>query len=129
MSVGISEIDDDHKIFINLLNRFNQSIVDRMSISEIKNNLQDILSFIEQHSIREEALLKQHGYPDEPDHALVHQLLKDTLHQIMQSVRHTSVDYLWIDAGLKVKQEKIKHLVNEDMKYINYFKNQKNKLV
>jgi len=122
MSVGISEIDNDHKTLINLINNFNQSVVDSMAITLIKDNLQNIIRFIEQHCVREEAILEQHGYPDVADHAYKHQQLEETLHKIIQGVGDYSVDYGWIDAGLKVKQEKIKHFLNEDMNYMKYLR-------
>ncbi len=40
--MGISEVDEDRKRFISLINEFNQSIVDRVGMSEIKLRLQPV---------------------------------------------------------------------------------------
>ena len=68
LSVGIPEINEDHKRFISLVNEFNRSIVDRMDLSEIKKRLQAILDDAVQHFAHEERLFKQWNYPDVDDH-------------------------------------------------------------
>jgi hemerythrin len=51
MSVGIPEIDEDHKHFIFLINELNRSIVDRKDPAEIKKRLQIIVEDAERHFI------------------------------------------------------------------------------
>jgi len=43
MSVGIPEIDADHKRFISLVDELNISITERMKASEIKKRLQHVI--------------------------------------------------------------------------------------
>jgi len=126
MSVGIPEIDDDHKLFITLVNQFNSSVADRMPISETKKCVRDILEFIERHISDEEKHFKAFGYPDLEEHTRTHRLLDDEMKDIMEGVDPGGTDYQWIEAGLKVKQLKIKHLVNEVTKFGEYFRHSQN---
>ncbi len=43
MSVGIPEIDEDHKRFISLIDELNLSITERMKATEIKKRLQHVI--------------------------------------------------------------------------------------
>src|SRR5665811_2336251 len=69
MSVGIPEIDEDHKHFISQIHEFNKSITGRMDPAEIKNRLQLIVDDAKRHFEREERLFKERLYPDTDSHA------------------------------------------------------------
>jgi hemerythrin len=120
MSVGIPEIDEDHKFFITLVNRFNESVADRMDIAEVRQRMQDIVNHTERHFADEEKLLNEFGYPDAADHARIHAQVKDELRQVMGSIPTGGTDYELIEAGLKIKQKIIDHILEEDMKYAEY---------
>lgn len=124
MSVGISEIDEEHKHFIDLVNRFNESVAFRMEMSAVVKAISDILAFVDLHFPNEETLFKEFGYPDADDHAQKHAQLKILLGQINERAKTERADYLLIEAGLKIKDEIVNHLLNEDMKYAEYFREQ-----
>jgi hemerythrin len=120
MSVGIPEVDADHKHFVQLVNDFNQAIVDRMHLAEIKQRLQHILFDARQHFAHEEELFRQWRYPDYEDHAIQHaQILR-----ALQDISDASVSYdmygEWIEAGMQIKDVLIDHIMKEDMKYAGF---------
>ena len=122
MSVGIPEVDEDHKHFVQLVNDFNQSIVDRMNQSEIQKRLQLILTDAREHFAHEEELFREWRYPDYEDHATQHaQILK-----ALQDIREASMSYglysEWIDAGMQIKDVLIDHILKEDMKYAGFYR-------
>jgi len=123
MSVGIPEIDEDHKQFILLINELNRSITDRMDPEEIKKRLQFIVEDAERHFSQEERLFKEWQYPDTDNHARIHAQALKALKAIMESFIPYGHDSGWIDAGLKIKGILINHILTEDMKYAEFYRN------
>ncbi len=122
MSVGIPEIDADHKRFLFLIDELNLAIVDRMALEEIRTRMQNIVDDALRHFAREEELFTQWHYPDAEEHARKHRkVVKD-----LQELQDRFVDYglpsEWITVGLEVKDILINHLLTEDMKYAEYFR-------
>jgi hemerythrin-like metal-binding protein len=120
LSVSIPEIDAEHQNFILLVNKLNEAIVGRKDVEQIKYCMQSILIDAAKHFAHEEALFKQWGYPDAEEHVKKHVQVVNAMNDIMGHFERGGVDYEWIDAGLKVKEALIKHLLNEDMKYRDY---------
>ena len=120
LSVCIPEIDAEHQNFILLVNDLNAAIIGRMDVEEIKYRMQSILSDATKHFAREEELFKQWGYPDAEEHAKKHAEVVLAMNEIMSHFEHGAVDYEWIEAGLKVKEVLIGHMLNEDMKYRDF---------
>jgi hemerythrin-like metal-binding protein len=123
MSVGIPEIDEDHKRFILLINELNRSITDRKEPAEIKERLQFIIDDAEQHFAHEEMLFKEWRYPDIDRHASQHAQALKELKEIKVNFIPYGLDSAWIDAGLKIKGILINHIIKEDMKYAEFYRN------
>jgi hemerythrin-like metal-binding protein len=117
LSTYIPEIDEEHKNFIRLINELNQAITARMSREKIQSSMQAILDDAATHFAHEEKLLKEWEYPGAEQHAKIHVQMMRTLHDITASFASNITDYNLIEAGLKVKQALIEHLLTEDMKY------------
>ncbi|WP_018294135.1 bacteriohemerythrin [Mariprofundus ferrooxydans] len=122
LSVGIDDIDAQHRHFIELINGLNRAILDRMDITEIRRRMQLILDDAAQHFAHEEALFAAWHYPDADEHAKYHRQATTAFMRIMTRLSDNHTESEWIEAGLKVKQLLVAHLVTEDMKYRDYFK-------
>jgi hemerythrin len=120
LSVCIPEIDAEHRQFIRLVNELNEAIGGRMDVQEIKKRMQAVLDDAVKHFAHEEVLFREWGYPEANEHAIKHAQTLQSLNEIMRHFERGGVDYEWIDAGLKVKEALIGHLLNEDMKYRDY---------
>lgn len=123
MSVGIPEIDEDHKRFISLIHELNQSITERMEPAEIKKRLQFIVDDAERHFAQEEKLFKEWRYPATDAHANIHTQLLKALKAIADNFIPYGHDSAWVDAGLRVKSLLINHILIEDMKYADFYQN------
>ncbi len=121
LSVHIPEIDAEHQRFIGLVNDLNEAIVARMDVEVIKRCMQAILDDAAAHFAHEEALFKEWRYPAAEEHAQRHVQITDALHEIMLRFQHGGTEYEWVWAGLEVKQALVAHMVNEDMKYRDYY--------
>lgn len=121
MSVGIPEIDEDHKRFIFLINELNLSITERMKATEIKKRLQDVIEDANQHFEQEEKFFRERQYPNAEGHAISHNIVKNTLKRIQDSFMPYGLDAEWVDAALVIKQILINHILTEDMQYADFF--------
>ena len=122
LSVHIPEIDAEHRQFLRLIYELNEAIIGRMGVAEIKKRMQSLLDDAVKHFAHEERLFREWGYPEADEHAIKHAQALKSLSQIMGYFEGGGVDYEWIDAGLKVKETLIGHMLNEDMKYRDYGK-------
>ncbi|MBI4808251.1 MAG: hemerythrin family protein [Nitrosomonadales bacterium] len=120
LSVGIPEIDVEHQRFIGLVNELNEAIIGRLDLAVIKNRMQSILEDAAAHFAHEEELFREWGYPEASEHAMKHAQITLALHGIMTRFERGGMEYEWIEAGLKVKEALIEHLLAEDMKYRDY---------
>ena len=121
MSVGIPQIDADHKHFIVLINQLNKAIRERMPQEDIRQVLQLIIVDAEQHFAREERYFAEWHYPDVENHTKLHQQALNTLRDIMAASVAYGFDAEWIAAGLKIKQTLIEHILEEDSKYAQFY--------
>jgi hemerythrin len=121
LSVYIPEIDAEHRHFIELINALNEAIAERMSLSEVRRRMQDVLNDAIAHFEHEEILFKEWGYPEAEQHARMHVAAIKIFHDIMSRIQRSEMDYDWVEAGLHVKELLVSHLLNEDMKYRDYW--------
>jgi hemerythrin-like metal-binding protein len=123
MSVGIPEVDEDHKHFIVLINDLNRSIADRMDPAEIQNRMQLIIDDAVLHFAKEEKLFFEWKYPNTASHANIHAQVMTKLQDLKQHFKPYGNDSGWMDAGMQIKHLLIDHIQQEDMKYAEYFQN------
>jgi hemerythrin-like metal-binding protein len=128
LSVGIPEIDVEHKNFIRLVSELNESISSRMDVAEITRRIQAILDDSIAHFEHEEALFKEWGYPDAAEHEKKHDQIILALRNITNRPSNGMTEYEWIDAGLRIKKTLIEHLLVEDMKYRDYCQNKQKQM-
>jgi hemerythrin len=122
LSVGIPEIDADHKRFIFLVNELNQSIAGRMDVDDIKEKLLPIVDDAMQHFAHEERLFKEWKYPDVDDHANKHAWIVKMLQTFIRKVDTRTFPTEWIEIGLAIKQTLTAHILVDDMKYAKFYR-------
>jgi hemerythrin len=122
MSVGIPEIDEDHKRFILLITELNRSIAERMKATEIHKRLQHLIEDTARHFKQEEIFFRDWKYPNADMHAASHTQVLNSLKTIQDSFIPYGLDAEWLDAALIIKNMLISHILAEDMQYANYFK-------
>lgn len=92
LSVGVKEIDADHKILITILNRaidtMNESEKGYIAIAEI---LDKVVAYTKHHFTREEIVMKVCNYPHIDNHKSVHAFLIQELYRKMQSYKQNKL--------------------------------------
>lgn len=120
LSVGVDDVDADHKHLIDLLNELHYLVFaggDRTSVGKV---LEKLVRYTEYHFDREEKLMRVAGYPGLEEHRTRHQDLARRLFEYRKSFedRPESFDseafYDFLSEWLVV------HVLDEDMKYKPY---------
>jgi len=128
MRIGIKDVDDDHMRFFDLINELNLAISKGKHSTEIKECLQLIIDDAERHFIIEEKLIQGWNYPFVEEHSKIHQRVLLELNNIHCEFLPYGNDSQWLDAGVKIKKILVGHILNDDMKYADYFHNADGKI-
>ncbi|XZG71349.1 bacteriohemerythrin [Chitinibacteraceae bacterium HSL-7] len=119
LSVGIQEIDEQHKVLVELLNQLYTAIHERHAREACHDILRQLVEYTRIHFAVEESLMRILGYPDYEPHKAKHEALIDQIHQFEQRVA----------AGEAVSFELLHflrnwltgHIVEGDMRYVDHF--------
>jgi hemerythrin-like metal-binding protein len=125
LSVGVSDIDDEHRRFIARVNELNKAIVDCEGKPRIERLLDLMLMEATHHFWHEEQLLAKWKYPDRAVHAAKHAHLTAQLERVMKEFEQADVSFTWALKGLYIKQLLIDHLLKEDMRFRDFLRKQK----
>ncbi|RDH85701.1 MAG: hypothetical protein DIZ80_01890 [endosymbiont of Galathealinum brachiosum] len=85
-SVGIEDIDNDHKKLLLLLNRSITIANNHLSSNELGGILDELIDYTQYHFKREENIMEENGYPQFDKHRKVHEL-------IVREVQHYKIKY------------------------------------
>jgi hemerythrin len=114
--IGIEELDHEHKLLIDDINRLHKELASHHEKSEIEECLGDIYARMQAHFALEEHIMKEHGYQYFDEHKREHETLLDSYTEYMvQFLNDTGVSSdKSIEDGLKYWV--ITHIVTSDKK-------------
>jgi hemerythrin len=114
--IGIEELDHEHKVLIDDINRLHEELARHDEKSEIEECLGDICARMQAHFALEEHVMKEHGYKYFDEHKREHDELLDSCTEYMvQFLNDTGVSYSSpIEDNLK--HWVINHIVTSDKK-------------
>ena len=78
-SVGVKEIDSQHKKLLAIANRLNDAMKQGLGKDVLAGILTDLVAYTESHFAFEERLMEQHKYPLSPQHKAEHKELVRTV--------------------------------------------------
>ena len=125
LTVGVPEIDEEHRKFIARVNELNQAIVECKDKPAVERLLDLMLMEATHHFWHEQRLLADWKYPDRAVHAAKHAHLTEQFDRLMKEFEQADVSFTWALKGLHIKQLLIDHLLKEDMKYRDFLRTQK----
>lgn len=76
LSVGVEEIDNQHKKLIAILNELHHAKAAGKGDATLKSVLRELVDYTHTHFAYEESLFATHGYPQEAEHVKAHVALK-----------------------------------------------------
>lgn len=119
LSIGIDEIDDDHRRLVNIFNILNHSVTEGAAPDYLEAVLEELVSCTVWHFRHEERLMLMYGYEGIEEHKAEHQELIKTAKELQQKI---------LQAGKLVADEDLEflerwlteHILSTDMKLGSY---------
>jgi hemerythrin len=123
-SVGIEEIDEQHKTLFLLINRLDQAILDRKGSTVCGGILDALVDYTHIHFSQEQTLMRVGCYPDYDAHCELHKDLVDEVEALRQKIA-TGKATISFELMHFLRNWLTKHILGEDMKYGVYFRENK----
>lgn len=86
LSVGVDEIDEDHRKLVTIFNILNHAVADRDSPAYLAAVLEELINCTVWHFSHEERLMLKHGYQEAAEHKAEHQELIATAKDLQQRI-------------------------------------------
>jgi hemerythrin len=120
-SVGISSIDEEHKKFIDIINKIINAKQRTDNLKEITEILNKMNNYVLTHFANEETYMIKCNYPEYEDHRKEHQDFSIKTMAFLDSV--TKGDFqLACEILEHLKNWLVNHIQGTDRKYINCFR-------
>jgi hemerythrin len=119
-SVGVEEIDDQHKYFISLLNNLNNAIVAGKSREELKELFRLVPDYAERHFATEEKYFDEFNYEGAAEHKQKHQEMRDEIKRVESTEGGKEIDF-YGNIVYFLKDWLEEHLAQMDQKYEDCF--------
>jgi len=119
LSIGVDEVDEDHRRLVDLFNIFNRSVAEGDAADYVQAVLEELISLTVWHFRHEERLMLKYGYAGLAEHKAEHQELIESVQELQQK---------YLQGGETVSEEDIQfleqwltaHIYDEDMKLGNF---------
>jgi hemerythrin len=119
LSVGIEEIDDDHRTLVNLFNILNHSVTEGAATDYVEAVLEELINCTVWHFSHEERLMQKYGYKGIEEHKTDHQDLINSVRELQQ--RYLQVGKLEEEEDLVFLERWLtEHILTADMRLGSY---------
>lgn len=122
LSVGVANLDTDHKKLVELLNRVFVAAYAGVEEEVLAGVLAELAAYTKDHFAREEAHLAQRFYPDLPAHKAEHDRLVAELAQISRRAIDERQEGLSADVSEFLRRWLVDHILDRDRAYAEYLK-------
>ena len=119
LSIGIDEIDDDHRRLIEIFNLLNHSVAEGETQEYLEAVLEELINCTIWHFSHEERLMLKYGYSGLTEHKEEHQELIQSVKELQQNILQTgrleaSEDLEFLERWLT------QHILVDDMRLGSY---------
>lgn len=122
-SIGLDEIDNEHKILIGLINKLYKSYGNTSDKRHTRKIIDELLDYTIYHFGTEEEYFYKFDYPDKENHMEQHQIFINKIKDFKENFKQgtdTAIGFDIIDFLMKWF---VNHILKVDVKYVNTFKN------
>jgi hemerythrin-like metal-binding protein len=77
LSIGIPSIDEQHKKLVSLINELHNAMLERKAKDVMGRIFEELIEYTRYHFSLEEEMLREHGHPEEANHANEHRVLAE----------------------------------------------------
>ncbi len=120
LSVGIEEIDEQHKILVGLVNKMHDAIQNRQGNDVVAEILSSLAEYTRIHFAVEESLMRILHYPVYEDHRKTHEALELQLHDLETKMKAGSAS-IGFELMHFLKLWLTKHIMEDDKSYSGFF--------
>ena len=93
LSVGVEEIDDQHKELFNQVNKLLEACESRKNLNEVERDLLTFMNeYVVHHFEDEENLMRRHDYPDYTNHLAAHNQFEKKMEEFSQKFEQASFE-------------------------------------
>ncbi len=114
--IGITELDHEHKVLIDDINRLHGELARHDEKSEIEKCLGDIYARMQAHFALEEHVMKEHRYQFFAEHKREHEKLLDSYTEYMMQILNDTVVSYSSPIEDALKDWVMNHIINSDKK-------------
>lgn len=119
-SVGIPEIDADHRILFDLAGQIIEAATGEEAAVVTGSVLLALSDYADYHFEREERVMRAVGYPAEADHTIGHEKLRAKVHQMAERYQADPTAVAAGDLAAFLLNWLTNHILHEDMQYRPY---------
>ena len=120
LSVGLDEIDEQHKILVNLLNELHKAITEKKGSAACGHILDELIQYTIVHFAVEESLMRIFDYPYYEEHKGHHKELTDQVLELQRKFRSGQAVITFELMGFLRKWLTV-HIMKEDKLYGPFF--------
>lgn len=124
LSVGVEEIDEDHRKLVDIFNVLNHAVAEDESPDYLRAILEELINCTVWHFSHEERLMLKHRYPDAAAHTQEHRELidsaRDLQRKVLQEGRAVSEEHViflerWLTEHILTADQKLGSFLYETM--------------
>jgi len=120
LSVGVAEIDEQHKKLVKMINELHEAMLQRRSTEIMKNLLKGLADYTVYHFSTEEKYFDKFGYPDAENHKLQHDAFVNKVSEFQQKYNAGQVS-LGVEINQFLKDWLLGHIKGADKAYSSFF--------
>jgi len=120
-NIGIQEIDNQHKVLVDIINRLYAAFGSNSNKKEIKKNLKELVDYTVYHFGNEEEYFNKFGYRDTPAHLEQHRKFIERIQKFGEEFEHGD-STVSLDIINFLKDWLINHILKVDSRYVPLFK-------
>ena len=118
-NIGITEIDEQHRLFLTYLNDCNAQISSGKKTSIDQNLIDRLRAYAAMHFRFEESLMEVNGYPEIAQHRGMHQYFESQVAELEDSL--SSRGGRSLESVLSFLRDWfLNHIIDQDKKYASY---------
>ncbi|MCL2020596.1 MAG: bacteriohemerythrin [Betaproteobacteria bacterium] len=120
-SVGIAEIDEQHKTLFVMIEKLHQAIMKHEGSAACKVILAELVDYARVHFALEQTLMRVGKYPEYEEHCRLHKELVEEVEALQQKIAsgRAAISFELLQF---LRTWLSKHILSEDMKYGAFFK-------
>ncbi len=120
-SVGVEEIDNQHKRMIDIVNKLHQAMLDGKSKEILSDIIKELKDYTVYHFSTEEKYFDMYDYPEKDDHKKEHNDFVERVKEIEQEFKEGKI-FISVKIMNFLKDWIKNHILGTDKKYAPFFK-------